>query len=534
MSTEVDLGQLAIDRSTPATLAMRRQRHVMSRYVLPGAIVIGFLSLISWAVRDLVFPPQPVTVVPVYATQTVVREGTPLFRAAGWIEPRPTPVRAAALTEGVISELLVVEDQLVKAGEAVALLVRDDAVLEHKRSLADLKLREAERDDCQVTLAAARTRLAQPVHLEAALGESEAGLAKMETLLANLPFELQRAASRLDFARKDYEGKVAADGAIAGRIIDEAKSEWEAAAALVEELRGRKQSLATEQKALVRRRDALKTQLMLLADEKQAHDSALAKLAAAAARMEQATVAVAIAKLRLDRITVRSPIDGRVYQLIGHPGARIGSGMTQMQGHDGSTVVTLYRPEMLQVRVDVRFEDIPKVQLGQSVWIENPAIESALTGHVLFVSSEADIQKNTLEVKVAIASPPPVFKPEMLVDVTFLAPKEKEQDRKPSEEMLFFVEPQLVQQGEGGTTFVWVADQSAGVARQVTVQTGSPDSNGLIHITGALTASSRIIASGFETLANGDRIQVTGEMSSRPAAAPASNENMSRRPTGEI
>ena len=44
-------------------------------------------------------------------------------------------------------------------------------------------------------------------------------------------------------------------------------------------------------------------------------------------------------------------------------------------------------------------------------------------GTVLFISSEADIQKNTLQVKVAIPDPPDVFKPEMLVDVTFLAPE---------------------------------------------------------------------------------------------------------------
>ncbi len=121
-------------------------------------------------------------------------------------------------------------------------------------------------------------------------------------------------------------------------------------------------------------------------------------------------------------MTIVAPVDGRIFRLIGHPGTRIGSGMTQMAGHDGSTIVTMYRPEMLQVRVDTRFEDIPKVSLQQPVEIDNPALASPLTGRVLFISSEADIQKNTLQVKVEIPNPPAVFKPEMLVDVTFLAP----------------------------------------------------------------------------------------------------------------
>ncbi|HBL44518.1 MAG TPA: hemolysin D, partial [Planctomycetaceae bacterium] len=59
---------------------------------------------------------------PVIVTQSSIRNaGTPLFQAAGWVEPRPTPVRVAALSPGVIEELLVVEDQKVKQGEPIAL-----------------------------------------------------------------------------------------------------------------------------------------------------------------------------------------------------------------------------------------------------------------------------------------------------------------------------------------------------------------------------------------------------------------------------
>ena len=98
MSSEVDLQQLAIDRGGRAGPAVRPRRHVLTRYVLPGLLLAGFLALLAWASRDVVFPARPVTVVPVLATQaSVQQEGTPLFKAAGWIEPRPTPVRVAAL-----------------------------------------------------------------------------------------------------------------------------------------------------------------------------------------------------------------------------------------------------------------------------------------------------------------------------------------------------------------------------------------------------------------------------------------------------
>jgi len=507
----VDLRELAIDRGGTHRPSLRARRNLFTRYVLPLVLIAGFLSLVAWASRDFMFPPKAVTVEPVFSTTAEVRqEGTPLFKAAGWIEPRPTPVRVAALAPGVVEKLLVVEDQAVKAGEPVAELVKDDAKLILDAALADLKLRDAELDEVRSALTAAETRLKQPVHLEAAVGEADASLAKIQTQLKSLPFDIRAAVADEQAALKDYEGKVASKGVVAGVAIDIAKGKAEAATARVEELRDRVGSLKKEQTALSGRRDALKTQLELLADEIKAKDGALAKVKAATARVEQASVVVAEAELRRDRMTVVSPIDGRIFRLIAHPGARIGGGMTQMIGYDGSTVVTMYRPSMLQVRVDVRFEDIPKVSLHQLVEIDNPALSSPLTGKLLFISSEADIQKNTLQVKVAIPDPPSVFKPEMLVDVTFLAPKQPERSTEPSLEYRLYVRGQLIHKGEGGS-FVWLADQSEGIARKTTVETGAVGSNGLVQITSGLTITSRIIVGGIDGLQDGDRITITEE-----------------------
>ena len=166
-------------------------------------LLAGFLSLVFWASRDWMFPPRDVWVVPVLASQSAVQhEGTPLFQAAGWIEPRPTPVRVAALAPGVVERLLVVEDQPVKAGEPVAELVKEDAQLAYDRAQANLKLREAELQQVEAAVHAAHTRFEQPVHLEAALGEAEAALADVETELKNLPFETRRAEAQLQFAER--------------------------------------------------------------------------------------------------------------------------------------------------------------------------------------------------------------------------------------------------------------------------------------------------------------------------------------------
>ena len=536
MTPNVDLTELAIDRGGANGPSVRTRRHMLTRYVLPLVLVLGFLSLVAWASRDFVFPPKPVTVMPVYATTAEFRqEGTPLFNAAGWIEPRPTPVRVVALAPGVVEKLLVVEDQSVEAGEAVAELVKDDAKLAFDRATADRDLRKAELDEARALLKAAETRFNQPVHLEAMLRSAEASLARIEKGLRGLPFEVRRAEADLDAAQKDYDGKRAAKGVVKRVEIDIAKSARESASALVAELRDRDESLRKEQTALTGQRDAVKTQFELRADETEALEQSQAKVQAALARVEQARVVVEEAQLQLNRMTIVAPVDGRVFRLIAHPGARIGAGMTQMSGHDGSTVVTMYRPQMLQVRVDVRFEDLPNVSPDQPVMINNPALPSPLKGKVLFASSEADIQKNTLQVKVAIPDPPSVFKPEMLVDVTFLAPKRPERTSAPTQEVRLYVLQQLVLQGDGGP-FVWLADQSDGVACRTAVQTGMAGSNGLVEVTSGLRVSSRLIVRGIDGLQNGDRIKVTKEdtsLNGRSGHGTGTQSETPNRPRGD-
>lgn len=507
--TNVDLSQLAIDRSRVQG-PRRAHRSLITRYVLPVALLLGFVGLIGWAGRDYIFPPKTVTVVPVFSTTAEVRqEGATLFQAAGWIEPRPTPIRVAALAPGVVEKLLVVEDQEVKKGDPIAEFVKDDAKLALDRALADLALRDAELDEARADLKATTTRLEQPVHLEAPLAEAMAALAKIETELQNLPFQLTSAEADATAMRRDFESKQSSTGVVAGAQIDIARGKSEAATARVRELKNRRQTLDKERTALSQRRDALRTQLSLLADETKAHDSAAARLKQCVARRKQAEVVVAEAQLTLDRMTLRAPVDGRIYHLLGHPGSRIGSGMTQMQGHDGSSIVTMYQPRMLQVRVDVRFEDLPKVSLGQVVAIRNPSSSNEIIGTVLFISSEADIQKNTLEVKVAIPDPPRLFRPEMLVDVTFKEPKRTHQQQAGKKaELRMYVPESLLVQGEGGK-MIWVADQSAGTAQQQSVEVGSKGTNGLIEVTSGLTIASRLIVGGREGLEVGDRIQVS-------------------------
>ena len=71
--TEIDLKQLVIDRDAGPSASRPRgpRRRLLTRYIVPGAILAGFLLLVGWMVWGLVFPPRDVTVVALNTTQVV-------------------------------------------------------------------------------------------------------------------------------------------------------------------------------------------------------------------------------------------------------------------------------------------------------------------------------------------------------------------------------------------------------------------------------------------------------------------------------
>jgi HlyD family secretion protein len=515
MSVQVDLRQLAVTREEAPSTPRRRTdgRRVFARFVLPGGVLLGFLALIGWAARDSFMPARPVTVVPVLAAsgETQERAGEPLFQAAGWIEPRPTPVIVTALAEGVIEQLLVVEGQEVRAGEPVARLIDAEARLALTTAEAEKRYCDAECAAAHAVLHAARINLAQPVHLQATLAEAEAMLAKTETELASLPFLLRAAEARRKLAQLEWDNRqrAANTGAVPETTLRQAESDLEAAKASAEELKAREPRLKNEAAALSRKSDALRKRLELKTDETRALAESEAGVELMQSKLDKARVAVESARLRLERMTVRAPRSGRVLALVARPGMRL-MGLVQGGYQESSTIVTLYDPAALQVRADVRFENVPLVRPGQPARIESPAAPGgALEGEVLFATAISDIQKNTLQVKVAIKSPPPTLKPDMLVQVTFLAPPNAAEHGSTAATPRFLVPRSLVETSDGGS-YVWIADQAAGVARRRAVKIGSPAGD-LVTVVEGLTASDKAIVSGREGIRDGQRIRVTGE-----------------------
>ncbi len=511
MNDSIDLSQLALDRSPrgePIALKPRPRRWI-TRYALPIGILVGFIALLGAAVGRRLLPSHPVTIVPVIVKRGDVQQaGTTLFQAPGWIEPRPTAVSVAALAPGVIGELLVVEGQSVTKGEPIAKLIAIDAELRVEQAEATLAIREGELNRARAERDAAQVRFDNPVHLQVPLADAQSVLAKTKTELAKIPFLIEVAEAELKFALSSLDGKRAAGGGVAQRMVQQAESDHAAARAGLEELRQRTPSLELEADALSRKVEALQKQRELLIEERRQLEEAKAKVQSADALSDEARLQLRQAELSLERNVVRSPMDGRILRLIAAPGTRV-MGLDTTAGQSSSTVVEMYDPQRLQVRADVRLEDVPMVTRGQPVEVETASAVGTIHGRVLQSTSSANIQKNTLEVKVELIDPPTNVSPEMLVTASFLAPQIEHAGSEATEVERMFIPSQLIQSDESGA-FSWIVDEND-VAQRRSVQTGDPSKDGLLEVISGLRVTDKLIASGTEGLSAGSRVDVTGD-----------------------
>lgn len=506
MDHPVNLRELAFDRA-PREPTVPRRRSSIVGYLLPVAILGGFAAAVTWALRDSLWIATPVTVVSVIASRAeLVGANAPLFQAAGWVEPRPQAVVVSAMIEGIVDEVLVVEGQSVKANQVVARLVRRDSEISLQRAEADVRLRTAEILSARARLKSAQSLFDEPIGLLVALAESDASLAKVETELARLPSLSRGAQAKRIFSETEVAGKSKTPGTVPAIELRRAESQLEAAVAQVEEFRQQSTYLKREQAALAKRRDALQRQLELKIDETRAVEVAKADLEVAEAQLQQVIAVRDGARLSLERTEVKAKTNGQVLALIAKPGTRL-MGIDRAAVQDASTVLTMYDPRSLQVRADVRLDDVSQVTVGQVVRIETAAHAKPLEGRVLMATALTDIQKNTLQVKLTIDNPPSVLKPDMLVQVTFMAPPRL--SNSSVQPLRLLTSRELIQDADTDPT-VWIADQSKGVARRRRVTIGSATTDGLVEITSGVNVGDRLIATGRESLLDGERIQVKG------------------------
>lgn len=350
--------------------------------LLPVAIFLGFALLFLLLFRDRLLPATAVRVTPAIAVEekssapaAVAASGKLLFQATGWIEPDPLPVKATALTDGIIDQVHVLEGQPVKKGDLLATLVEADAKLEVASATAELDMAKNE--------------------FEAHCTNAQIFLQQLESEKAGLTADRANADEAADRLRRLEQ---AATSAV----------ELERVNARFENSR-RQAALVSRQAKL----DEIAHQLTKVAYE----------AASLRAKVEAAEATLAKATLAHTRTRITSPINGRVLRLTAAPGQKK---MLLMDEEDSSTIAILYDPAHLQVRVDVPLADAAGLSVGQKAKIRcNLLPDNVLEGEVTRITGEADLQRNTLQAKVRILSPDERLRPEMLCRVEFLdtAPK---------------------------------------------------------------------------------------------------------------
>jgi len=509
-SSQLDLKKLQRQPAAPSKVTRHPLRkHWVTRIVLPGAIVGGFVCLLLVTAGTQFMPRYAVTVMPVMIMESVaVPTGVPLFQAAGWVEPRPHAINVAALAAGVVDELLVVEGQMVDCDEPIARLITKDAGLLVRQSKANLALRQGELARCEAELKAATTRVEQPVHMEVLLADAKGMLAKSRTELARLPYLVEAARSAEAFTRKSWEGKQAAQESLSYRSVQQAENEFVSANATLKELVDREPFLKKEVESLEQKVGAVQTQFKLLIEENRQLEEARAKVNSAIATVDEAKVQVEQAELYLSRMVVASPIRGRILRVLVSRGTRL-MGLETSAGQNTSTVAQIYDPSQLQIRADVRLEDVPKIHNGQPVEIRTASATELIRGTVLQSTSIANVQKNTLEVKVALINPPANVCPEMLVTATFLSPELPDATAVQTQVKRILIPKSLIDSSDA-SSFVWlVDDEQRSMRREIVLSKTSTGE--LCEVVSGLNPTDKLIVQGRETLTAGVRLKIIGE-----------------------
>jgi multidrug efflux pump subunit AcrA (membrane-fusion protein) len=345
-----------------------------------GGFVLVFLLLF----KDRLLPALPVTVVPAVAIEehsgsdagpqeaaAPAAGGRMIFQASGWIEPDPLPIKATALTDGVVDQVHVLEGDLVGKGETLASLIAIDTQLERDAAASELAI-------------LASTLEAQALEAEIAQRKLEG---EQAALLADQADVLE-AKDRLDRVNRIHETALPESERVAARIDHD-----------------RKLAAVTGRQARIR---GLEHEIVRVAHQTEA---LRASRRAAEIQLEQA-------ELAHQRTRITSPVDGRVLRLLAAPGQKK---MVGMDDPDSSTIAILYQPDSLQVRVDVPLADAAGLTVGQRARIRCGLLpDQEFEGEVTRISGEADIQRNSLQAKVRIIDPSDRLRPEMLCRVEFL------------------------------------------------------------------------------------------------------------------
>ena len=387
-------------------------------------------------------------------------EATVLFQASGWIEPDPYPRRVPSLYDGIVNEVFVLEGDTVKKGQKLVSLVNDDARLA-------LKFAQAQLDEANF----------KEAELFSEIKLSKSSLKKANNIL-NQHKAIQE--EQIDYFNRLESLPIGAVPSVdlhkARKKADSLKFSTQGAAANVEESEGRIELLSNQLNSL---RSITESRKILW--EK--------------------------AELDFNRTQILSPINGVILRLVASPGKRL---MRQMDAPDSSTALIIFEADKLQARIDVPLADASKLSLGQKVEIVCSILpELKFEGILTRISGEADLQRNTLQVKVRIPNPDERLRPEMLCRAKFLLNTENSKSKNSANSLGVFVPFTLKPENNQSIKELWIIGADGRSAELRKVRFGKEINNQYISVISGLNAGDLIILNPPSSLKSGDRIKIS-------------------------
>ena len=243
----------------------------------------------------------------------------------------------------------------------------------------------------------------------------------------------------------------------------------------------------------------------------------LADIDSKAAKVKQAQSVLKLSKINVERLQlavkrtkITSPIDGIVQELYVAPGSKR---MADMDSKESATVAKIYDPESMQARIDVPLDEAAQIFIKQKVRLKTSIFPNRIfQGEVTRIVGEANIQRNTVQVKVAIKNPDIQLRPEMLCRAEFL---ENPSDKKGvlngmnDDVALYLNNDSLIQ--EGNEYFAWTVD-SNNQARKVILEVKIRDQKeNYTHVLSGLKPGEWVIKNPPKDLEVGEKVEYTKE-----------------------
>jgi RND family efflux transporter MFP subunit len=441
-----DLLSLKIDRSR------KTSSNGKATWVLPvclflliaGAIALAMLAPERIGLSGWGAAPHEVQVA-VAGRSTTAENGIALA-ASGYVIPRRR-VEVSSKVSGRVEELMVDRGDTVKAGQILARL--------------DSQEIEAQLRQARAAQMAAKARLD-----EALAGSRPQEIERVRATLEQAEANQQTAKINLDRALKLYD-----KGVLAKQVLDDSQNAFDVSVAQTK-VAAKNLELAqigtrTEQIELSR------------------------------AQLAESEASIAWWQTQLDNTVIRAPVSGTVLDRLIEKGEMVTTGYVSGRGAK-SALVSIADLKELEVELDINESDIAQVRVGQECQVSpEPYPDKQYKARVREIAPEANRQKATIQVKVAIEDPNEFLRPETNAKVNFLAP---ERNTPAASGRILVPKEALV---SGPALFV-IRDAKA---VRVPVAVGA-ESRGRIEIISGLAGGEQVAISGTAGLADGARVTV--------------------------